>query len=234
MRKFFVGLLALPLLFTACLDTLELALPRSTSRRQALDEKTVIAGLKEALKIGTQNAVELVSRTDGYFKNARITIPLPQELEDVASVLRKLGLRRQVDEFIETMNRAAEKAAPKAVDIFVNAVSKMTLEDAMGILRGADNAATAYFEKHTRRALFNVFHPIVEKVLNDVGVTGIYKNIIRTYNAVPGTPKVVFDLDEYVTDRALDGLFIMLADEEKKIRKDPAARVTELLRKVFG
>ena len=233
MKKIILSLLILPLLLSSCLETMKVALPGPRKRR-TLDEKTVIAGLKEALQVGTRKAVKIVSKTDGYYKNVRITIPLPKELNKVAKTLKKIGLSKEVTKFIKTMNRAAEKAAPKAVKIFVDAITKMTLRDAMKILKGADNAATVYFEKHTRQALFRVFHPIVNKVLDDVGVTALYRKIIKAYNSVPGTRKVTFDLDEYVTDRALDGLFVMLADEEKKIRKDPAARVTELLRKVFG
>ncbi|HEQ72089.1 MAG TPA: DUF4197 domain-containing protein [Spirochaetia bacterium] len=223
----------LPLLvLAACLDSLQSVMP--TRGRGKLDEKTVIAGLKEALRIGTQNAVDIVSKVNGYYKNPRITIPLPQELQDVSDVLKKLGLKKKVEEFIQTMNRAAEEAAPKAVDIFVDAIADMSIQDAMGILRGKDNEATLYFERKTRGRLYNIFKPIVRRVLNDVGVTRIYKFIIDTYNSVPGTPRVDFDLEDYVTNKALDGLFTMIADEEKKIRKDPAARVTELLRKVFG
>lgn len=222
------------LLLFSCLDSLSSILPTKGPTSGGLDEKTIIAGLKEALNIGTKNAVNLISKTNGYYKNARITIPLPGELKDVADTLRKIGLQKKVDEFIETLNRGAERAAPKAVDIFVDAVTKMTVQDAMGILKGKDNAATEYFERKTRGALYNIFQPIVKKVLDDVGVTRLYKDIIAAYNAIPGTKKVTFDLDEYATNKALNGLFIMIADEEKKIRKDPAARVTELLRKVFG
>jgi hypothetical protein len=199
-----------------------------------LDEKTVIAGLKEALEIGTKNSVNIVSKEDGYFKNLEIKIPLPEDLEKVAKTVRDIGLGSQVDKFIKTMNRAAEQAAPKAVDIFVDAISKMTIQDALDILHGDDDAATRYFERHTRSKLYNIFRPIVKKVLDDVGVTSLFKTIMDAYNNLPYTKRVSFDLDDYVTNKALDGLFYMVAQEEKKIRKDPAARVTELLRKVFG
>ena len=239
MKKPIIVLLAASLLLVSCLETvqssLSSALRSGPSRGGAgLDESTVIAGLKEALRIGTQNAVDLVGRTNGYFHNARIALPLPQELKNVGDTLRRIGLGGKVDEFVRTMNRAAEEAAPKAVNIFVDAITKMTLQDAMGILRGADNAATAYFERKTRSALHSVFLPVVRQVLDQVGVTSLYQTLIRTYNAIPGMRRVTFDLNVYVTDKALDGLFLMLADEEKKIRKDPAARVTDLLRRVFG
>jgi hypothetical protein len=237
MKKIAIVFCLLPLLFTACLESLQSVLPRKLTPRSdgpALDESTVAAGLKEALQVGTRKAVDLVSRTDGYFRNARIAIPLPQELKNMGDMLRRIGLGGKVDEFVQTMNRAAEQAAPKAVSIFVDAVSRMTLQDALGILRGADDAATAYFQRQTRSALYSIFLPPVTRVLDDTGVTSLYKTLIQTYNAVPGTPKVTFNLNAFVTDKALDGLFIMLADEEKKIRNNPAARVTDLLRRVFG
>jgi hypothetical protein len=207
---------------------------KSVGKGEELDEKTVIAGLKEALEIGTKNAVTIVSTEDGYFKNVEIKIPLPKDLEKVAKTVRDIGLGAQVDKFIKTMNRAAEKAAPKAVDIFVDAIKKMTIQDAMNILRGKDDEATRYFETHTRSKLYDIFKPIVKKVMDDVGVTAVFKLIMDSYNSLPYVKKTSFDLDDYVTNKALDGLFLMIAKEEKKIRKDPAARVTELLRKVFG
>lgn len=205
-----------------------------SSSKGGLDEKTVIAGLKEALEIGTKNSVTIVSKKDGYLKNLAIKILLPKDLEKVAKTVRDIGLGSQVDKFIETMNRAAEKAGPKAVDIFIDAITKMTIQDALDILYGKDDEATRYFERHTRSKLYNIFKPIVKKVMDDVGVTAVFKLIMDAYNNLPYTKRVSFNLDDYVTNKALDGLFLMIAKEEKKIRKDPAARVTELLRKVFG
>lgn len=201
---------------------------------EELDQETIIAGLKEALEIGTKNAVGLVSKEDGYYKNPEITIPLPEDLEEVADTVRKVGLKKEVDEFIETMNRGAEEAAKEAIDIFVKAISKMTIQDALNILNGPDDAATKYFEKNTRKQLYDAFRPVITKVLDSVGVTALFKLTMDTYNSIPLTKKVEFDLDDYVTNKALDGLFIMIAKEEKQIRIDPVARVTELLRKVFG
>jgi hypothetical protein len=205
-----------------------------TPTRGGLDEKTVIAGLKEALEIGTKNGVKIVSKQNGYFKNLAIKILLPKELQKVAKTVRDIGLGSQVDKFILTMNRAAEKAAPKAINIFVDAIKKMTIRDALDILHGKDDAATRYFERHTRTRLYNIFKPVVKKVMDDVGVTAVFKLILDAYNNLPYTKRVSFNLDDYVTNKALDGLFVMIAKEEKKIRKNPAARVTELLRKVFG
>lgn len=199
-----------------------------------LDEQTIIAGLKEALNVGTKNAVSFVSKQGGYLQNAAIKIPLPPDLQDVADKVSKIGLKKKVDEFIETMNEAAEKAAPKAVDIFVSAVKKMTVQDALNILHGANDAATRYFEKQTRSQLYQLFQPVVSDTMNKVGVTSLYKSIMNAYNQIPLVKKKNFDLDQYVTNKALDGLFYMVAGEEAKIRKDPVARVTDLLKKVFG
>ncbi|MBN1700131.1 MAG: DUF4197 domain-containing protein [Spirochaetales bacterium] len=209
-------------------------IPGGASKEKKLDEKTIIAGLKEALEIGTKKAVEIVSKKNGYFKNKEIFIPLPKDLNDVAKKLRSIGFKKDVDKFIEDMNHAAEKAAEGAVDIFVDAIKKMTMKDARKILEGADDEATRYFEDKTRKKLYDVFFPVVKKAMDKLGVTKLYKFLIDTYNGIPGVKKVKYDLDAYITNRALDGLFLMLSKEEKKIRKDPAARVTELLKKVFG
>ena len=201
---------------------------------KSLDENTIIAGLKEALEIGTKNAVNIVSIEDGFYKSVDVFIPLPEKLKEVASKLRSFGLGDKVDEFIKKMNRAAEKAAVEAVTIFIDAIKKMTLADARNILAGADDAATRFFEKHTRPELYNIFFPVIKNVMDNIGVTQLYKFLINTYNEIPFVNKVTYELDEYITNKALDGLFFMLAKEEKKIRKDPVARITELLRKVFG
>jgi hypothetical protein len=203
-------------------------------KKDTLDEKTIIAGLKEALEIGTQNAVKIVSKADGYFKNPEIYIPLPKDLEDFADKLRQIGLKKDVDKFIADMNHSAEEAAKGAVEIFVDAVKKMTLEDARGILHGPDNAATKFFENNTRKKLHNVFFPVIKKAMDQIGITKLYKTLLDTYNKIPGVKKEDYKLDEFITEKALDGLFFMLAKEEKKIRKDPVARVTDLLKKVFG
>ncbi len=200
-----------------------------------LDSDTTSAGLKEALSIGTRNAVLSVSKVDGYFKNEAIKILLPESLQNVANILSKISYQKQVDEFILSMNRAAEKAAPKARDIFLNAIKEMTIEDAFKILKGNDTAATDYLKEKTSDKLYESFKPIISKSMNEVGTTKAYKNMMGKYVLfIPFTGLESFDLDHYVTTKALDGLFYMIAQEEKKIRTDPAARVTELLRKVFG
>ena len=200
-----------------------------------LDESVVADGIKEALRIGTQNTVISTSRVDGYLGNELIRIAMPEQLESMASTLRSAGLGSYVDELEVGMNRAAELAAAEARDIFWNAITKMTLADAYGILNGDDSAATEYFREQTGSGLRDRFHPIIEQKIEEIGLSRLYSQVADTYNNLPftGTPRLV-DLDEYVTDQALDGLFVVLAQEEKKIRDDPAARTTELLKKVFG
>ncbi|MBN2443265.1 MAG: DUF4197 domain-containing protein [Spirochaetales bacterium] len=201
---------------------------------KGLDEKTIIAGLKEALEIGTGNAVKIVSQSNGYLKNSDIKIILPEELEDMADVLKKIGMKKDVDKFVNDMNHAAEKAAEGAADIFVDAIKKMTLSDARKILEGEDDAATRYFEDKTREKLYDVFFPVVKNAMDKVGITKLFKFLLDTYNGIPGVKKTRFDLNLYITNKGLDGLFFMLAKEEKKIRIDPVARVTDLLKEVFG
>lgn len=199
------------------------------------DESTVVAGIREALRIGTENAVTSTSRLDGFLGNQLIRIALPEQMESMASTLRKVGLGSQVDDLEVGMNRAAELAAAEARDIFWNAITGMTISDAFGILNGENTAATEYFRDRTQAALRTRFHPIVQRKIEEVGLSRIYSRVADTYNNLPlaGTPRMV-DLDEYVTDRALAGLFAVLATEEQKIRQDPLARTTDLLKRVFG
>lgn len=203
----------------------------------SLDDSTVVKGLKEALATGTERAVKEVAKPDGYFGNQLIKILLPDKIQKVANVLGTLGYQSQVDDLVLSMNRAAEKAAPKAAGFFGDAIRQMSVEDAKGILSGGDRAATDFFEKKTRGKLFDAFKPSVAKSMEQVGTAKAYKNMIGQYEALPvsaltGTQSL--NLDDYVTNKALDGLFSMIGAEEKKIRTDPTARTTDLLRKVFG
>ena len=201
----------------------------------ALDEPTVIAGIKEALRVGTGETVLSTSSVDGFLGNQLIRILIPEQLESMAATLRKIGLGSEVDKLEIGMNRAAELAAGEARDIFWNAITSMTVSDAFGILKGHDTAATEYFRGRTTAELQSRFHPIVEKKIEEVGLSRVYSSIADTYNSLPLAEKDrLIDLDEYVTDRALMGLFAVLAQEEVKIRKDPLARTTDLLRRVFG
>jgi len=198
------------------------------------DTNTTIAGLKEALSVGTEKAVETVSQADGYFENPAIKIPLPESVQKVAKTLRKVGLKKEVDSFEVSMNRAAEKAAPKAKDIFIGAVKEMTFQDAKKVLTGGDTAATDYLKAKTSEKIYMAFKPIVSSAMNDVGVTRSYKDLTGKAKLTRLLKDESLDLDRHVTNKALDGLFYMVGQEEKKIRTDPAARVTELLKKVFG
>ena len=202
--------------------------------QKSSDDSTIASGLKEALSIGTKNAVTSVSQTDGYFGNAMIKILMPEKIQYVANALGKLGYQKQVDDFILSMNRAAEKAAPQVASIFVDAIKELTLEDANGILSGGDTAATDYFKKKTSDKIYTAFKPIISSSMNEVGVTRSYKAMMDKYTALPFMKSQSLDLDHYVTSKAMDGLFYMIGQEEKKIRTNPAARGTDLLKKVFG
>jgi hypothetical protein len=199
-----------------------------------LSENEVASGLKEALTKGIEKGVNQLSKPNGYFGDLEIKIPLPKEAADVEKKLRSLGQGQKVDEAIESINRAAEDAANGAKDIFVDAIKNMTLTDAKSILRGDENAATNYLEKSTRAALFEKFKPVVKTSLDKVGATKNWNSIFTIYNKIPFVDKVNPNLEEYATNKAIDGLFIQIAKEELSIRKNPAARVSDLLKKVFG
>lgn len=199
-----------------------------------LSNAEVISGLKEALNVGTNNATGKASRVDGFFKNPAIKIPFPPEARAVESTARSIGMSSQVDNFVKTMNRAAEEASKEAAPIFINAVRTMTITDGLSILRGGDGAATNYLRGRTTAELTNKFSPIVKRAINKVHLTRFWKPIITKYNKIPGVRRQNPDLDRYITERALQGLFKLIADEENKIRRDPAARVSDILRKVFG
>jgi hypothetical protein len=197
-------------------------------------EGSTAAGLKEALEVGTRNAVDRTSRADGYLGNPLIRIALPDSLQTMAKGLRAVGFGAQVDELDVAMNRAAESAASEAGDVFWQGIRKMTFSDAMGILKGGDTAATEYFERATRDSLRTRFEPIVGSKMNEVGLVRSYDDLTARYAALPFTQKPSLDLRGYVTEKALDGLFTVLGEEEREIRTNPAARVTPLLKEVFG
>jgi len=200
----------------------------------ALDDKTAVAGLREALAVGTKNAVRSVSKADGYLGNRMIKILLPENLQKVVDVAARLGFQKQVDSLVVSMNRAAEAAAPQAADLFAQAIREMTFDDARGILKGGDTAATAFFREKTSAQLYETFKPVVSTKMGKVGVAQAYRELMEPVSKVPFLKAESTDLDHYVTNKALDGLFLMIGEEEKKIRTDPAARVTGLLKTVFG
>jgi len=199
-----------------------------------LTNDEIIAGLKEALAVGTEKAVGIVSRPDGYYKNSAIKIPLPESVQKVEKFLRASGYGQKVDAFELSMNRAAERAAPEAKSIFGAAIKDMSFEDAKEILNGRDNEATLYFEDKTSARLQEIFKPIVKDAMGEVGVTRSYQDLNARIASIPFGKSAGFDLDQYVTDGALQGLFKMLAEQERQIRTQPAARVTDLLKKVFA
>jgi len=200
-----------------------------------LSDADIAAGLREALAVGTRTAVAAVGRPDGYFANADIKILLPDNVRQMESLLRSAGFGDQVDRFVLSMNRAAEKAAPQATAIFLDAAGKITFSDAAAILNGPDDAATRYFKDKTRAPLTELFSPIVHQSMTSVGVTRAYQDLVAAVKRIPFmSDQFRFDLDAYVTGRALDGLFLTVAQEERRIRENPRARTTELLKKVFG
>lgn len=204
------------------------------SSSSTLDASTVAAGLKEALEVGTARTVDLTSKTDGFLANQLIRIGMPDQLKGMAQTLRTLGMGAQVDQLETSMNRAAELAAAEARPVFVDAVKGMTISDAMGILNGGNTAATDYFRKKTESTLAGKFKPIVAAKLDEVGLYRTYKPLADAYSSLPMVTTPAVNLDQYVTDKSLDGLFTVLAQQETLIRKDPAARTTELLKKVFA
>ena len=200
----------------------------------ALSQDEVGKGLKEALNQGVKKGVTQLNKKDGYLKDVQIKIPMPDEAKNVESKLRSMGQGKKVDEAIESMNRAAEDAAAGAKDIFVAAIKGMTLTDAMNILKGEDNAATNYLNKATYVALSEKFKPVIKVSLDKVGATKHWQTVFGSYNKIPFVTKVNPNLEDYVTKKALNGLFIQVAKEELNIRKNPEARATDLLKKVFG
>ena len=203
-------------------------------KEKLTEDEIIILGLKEALEIGTGNAVKEVSKPNGYYKNPDIKIPLPKVVRNVEAVMKAMGYGPEVDAFSRSINRAAERAAPEAKALFGNAITEMTFEDAHTILKGRDNEATLYFEGKTRGRLHQLFMPMVHRAMEEVGVTRTYQELHAAISTIPFADRLKLDLDEYVTEKALDGLFYIVAEEERKIRKDPAARVTKLLKDVFG
>ena len=229
MRKFLLFIPVL-LLFNGC-DTAKQILESMPG--SSITAEQVAAGLKEALTIGTQNSTGRLSAANGFFKNAVVKILMPPEAEKVESTLRSLGLGSVVDQAVLSMNRAAEEAAKSATPIFVNAIKQMTISDAISILQGGDFAATNYFKDKTTVALTNAFKPVIDNALQKVNATKYWSDVFTMYNKFSNKP-VNTDLSAYVTGKGIDGIFYEVGLEEQKIRKDPAARVTDLLKKVFG
>ena len=198
-----------------------------------LSNEEIISGLKEALSVGAKNSATQLSSIDGFFKNEAIKIIMPDEAKKVEKTLRNLGMSSLVDKAILSMNRAAEDAASGVGNIFLDAIRQMTVQDGLSILRGGDQSATEFLKKSTSQQLLVKMKPVIEASLNKVNATAYWKDVFGTYNKVSPS-KVNPDLSAYVTEKAMDGLFYSIGQEELKIRKDPAARVTDLLKKVFA
>lgn len=200
---------------------------------QGLGNIEIASGLREALGIGIEKQVDKLTQTDGFFKNELVKILLPEELQKVDKTLRDIGLGKLADEGLKVLNRAAEDAVSEATPIFVNAVKGITFDDAKTILLGSDDAATKYLTNTTQNDLYNKFKPVIKSSFEKVGADKIWQNLITKYNAIPLTKDVNTDLTDYVTTQALEGVYTMIAVEEKEIRTKVSSRTTDLLKKVF-
>jgi hypothetical protein len=241
MKKIIFPLAVLTVIISSCSEesfrkTMK-TINESVESSQGLTSSEVAAGLKEALVVGTNNAVDFAGKENQFLTTPRLRIPFPEEAEKVKTTAENLGLGSQVDRFEENLNHAAERAVSHAAPIFVDAITSMTINDAFAILRGDDNAATDYLRRSTESSLRAAFQPEVDKAINEVELTKYWQPLASAYNSasiITGQEKVNPDLKEYVTSKAMDGLFLLISEEEEKIRENPSARVTELLEKVFG
>jgi len=202
--------------------------------QQALSTDDIGGGLKEALRVGTENVVSSLGKTDGFNLDPQIHIPLPAQLDQVKNVLGKIGMDSMLTDLETQLNRAAEIATPKAKQLFIGAINEMTLDDVMAIYNGPEDSATQYFKSKMSGPLAVEMKPVVDESLADVGAASSYEAAMERYNSVPFVPKVDADLSNYVVDKGLDGIFYYLAKEEAAIRQDPAKRTTDLLKRVFG
>jgi len=234
--RLFAGLLMIMSLTTCTVTDINKTLSNvnSTLNTGTLSSSEITQGLKEALKVGTNNSVASTSKVDGFFKNTSIKIPWPADAAAAETKLRALGMGTQVDKVVETLNRGAEEAAKSAGPIFLKAITDLTITDGLKILKGANNAATEYLKTNTTAALKTSFQPIVKTALAKVEITKYWTPLATTYNAIPLVTPIATDLDTYVTGKAIDGLFKLIAAEELKIRTDPAARISDILKKVFA
>jgi hypothetical protein len=206
-----------------------------TSGQVTLSQSEVAEGLKQALEQGISKGTDLASKTDGYFKNEMIKIWLPEDAQKVEKTLRQMGLGSEVDRALLAINRGAERAAVEAKPIFVNAIKQMNIQDALAILKGEPTAATDFLKRTTNVQLVELFKPKIQASLDEVGATKYYGDLANSYNKIPLTKqKVNPDLNAYVTQKAIDGLFLLIAEEEKNIREDPLGRTTDLMKKVFA
>jgi hypothetical protein len=231
---FSLSVVLLGLSFHANAQLLDKAKKILSSKSKGLSEQDAADGIREALLKGTAHGVETVSKADGYLGNPEIKIPLPPEASGMEKKLKSIGLGKQVDQVVVSLNRAAETAAVEAKPIFIAAIKNLTITDAVNIVKGNDDAATQYLEKSTSSELSQKFQPIIKSSLEKVNATKYWSGVMTTYNKIPFVKKINPDLNQYVTGKAIEGLFKMIAKEEISIRQDPAARSSDLLKKVFG
>jgi hypothetical protein len=235
--KKMIRLLSCVLLLTGCEGTQQILKTledqAATANNGQLTAAEIASGLKQALEVGAQNSSNQLSAVDGFFKNAAIKILLPEEAQKVEKTLRDLGMGNLVDKAILSVNRAAEDASRSAAPIFIDAIRSMTIQDAVGILKGGDFAATNYLKSKTTSSLTAAFKPVIQQSLDKVSATKYWSDVFNTYNKFASN-KINPDLSGFVTGKAIDGIFYQVSLEEQKIRKDPVARVTDLLKKVFG
>ncbi|MVT43347.1 DUF4197 family protein [Chitinophaga oryziterrae] len=233
MKTGFFSCLLISLLLTSCETSQQILNSLPTTVGGQTNTTQIAAALKEALTIGTQNSANRLSAVNGFFANAALKILMPPEAQKVESTLRNVGMGSVVDKAVLAMNRGAEEAAKSATPIFVNAIKQMSITDAMGILKGGDFAATNFFKQKTTADLTSAFRPVIAEALKKVDATKYWGDVFSLYNKFSSTP-VNTDLSSYVTEKAVAGIFLEVGLEEQKIRKDPAARVTDLLKTVFG
>ena len=235
-RSAFLVLLTLPLLASGCaeMQAMGIDLDQILAPGAPLDSATVAGGLKQALEVSTKRTTSTLSRSGAFGDDPLLRLRLPGELGQLAQVLRSVGLSSQVDALEDSMNLAAEQAAAKAVPVFTSAITSMTIADAFEILNGPDDAATRYFQDGTSEELRSRFKPVAAAAMEEVGLYGIYRELVTRYEQIPLMKPPAVDLECYVADQTLDALFAEIANEEARIREDPAARSTALLRRVFG
>ncbi len=221
------------ILVSAGAAVMHCALP-ALAQLDRITNKEAVAGLKAALEKGSQQAVAVLGQADGFLGNPKVRIPLPDSLTRAEALMRRVGMGRYADELVVSMNRAAEAAVPEARQLFVDSVRKMTVQDAKGILTGGETSGTEYFQRTTKDQLHNRFLPIVKQATEKVGLAQRYNDYAEKGATLGLVKKEQSNLDEYVTQKALDGLYLMVAEEEKRIRKDPLAAGTGIIRKVFG
>lgn len=238
MKKLFILACSITVAFSvsgqsSLLNKAKDALNKTKGSGTSLSTDEIVSGLKEALSVGANNSTGKLSAADGFLKDAAVKILMPEQVQKVEKKMRMLGMGKLVDNTVTSMNRAAEDASKSAATIFMKAIRNMSISDALGILRGTDTAATGYLRGTTNAELTTAFRPIIETSLAKVDATKYWKDLFSAYNKFSSEP-VNTDLTAYVTERAMKGIFYYVAEEEKKIRKDPAARVNDILKKVFS